>query len=155
MGSFHFKECRVEELHSNAQIRAARSQNWASARVNLQSRQKKNKKHSTKKKETCEQESPKGILIECCCWLCSLERPGKFITLHKCGLLVDWNPGEKNQAWLQGTALKKGYELNMEAHKCNQPYVWLPAATPNQLIGQRVSQVTRAFFFFEKTLLLC
>lgn len=38
-----------------------------------------------------------------------------------------------------------GYELNMEADKCNQSYVWLPAATPNQLIGQCVSQVTRAF----------
>lgn len=45
--------------------------------------------------------------------------------------------------------VKEGYELNMEAHKCNQPYAWLPAAPPNQLIGQHVSQVTRVFFFFK------
>lgn len=48
-----------------------------------------------------------------------------------------------------------GYELNMEAHKCNQPYVWLPAATPNQLIGQCVSQVTRAVYKKKKKRKLC
>lgn len=66
--------------------------------------------------------------------------------------LKSWR-GKKSMAGRH--CVKEGYELNMVAHKCNQPYAWLPAATPNQLIGQCVSQVTRVFFFFFKSLLLC
>lgn len=38
----------------------------------------------------------------------------------------------------------KKYELNIEAqHKCNKPYVSLPAVTANQLIGRCIRQVRR------------
>lgn len=36
---------------------------------------------------SCEEESPKGILIEHCCWLCALERPRKIqCTAEVCDL---------------------------------------------------------------------
>lgn len=33
------------------------------------------------------------------------------------------------------------YELNIEAHECNEPHVSLPPATANQLIGLNICQV--------------
>lgn len=47
------------------------------------------------------------------------------------------------------------YELNIEAHKCNKPYVSFPAATANQLIGWCIRQVRRGQSLQQRCFTVC
>lgn len=124
--SLVFCLCRVKEFHSHMQERAC--QNWASAWVNLQFWFKKKKNNLWA--VTTKRHFNRALLLTLL-----FRKTWKIHYVAQVQPLNGLKSWGKKKSMAGRHCVKEGYELNMEAHKCNQPYVWLPAATPNQLIG--------------------